>query len=314
MVHLAGPSRNPLPAPAEAGACARSRQRATASGGAQPVSALRPEALVAPDIGAFLDGFVHTLYTYGVRIRTSATMARPTKQQRHPDLRHAITRAAWQQIATAGASALSLRAIARALSISAPAIYHYFPDRDALVTALIIEAYTSFSDHQHAAYRALGDDDGVGRLRATGLAYRQWALAHPQHYQLIFGAPIPGYHAPPTVIPAATQALRPLLGVVETLRRLGLLRSAGVPLPPSVVGLAGAPPLQFDACAIESLGVALLIWSRVHGLVSLELGGQLPLGGITGGELYRHELDAIERQFIGADRDAAAPGQRGDSA
>lgn len=227
-------------------------------------------------------------------------MARPTKQQRHPDLRHAITRAAWQQIATAGASALSLRAIARALSISAPAIYHYFPDRDALVTALIIEAYTSFSDHQRAACVAHGEDDGIGRLRATGLAYRQWALAHPQHYQLIFGAPIPGYHAPPTVIPAAAQALQPLLSAVETLRRLGQLRPADIPQPEPGAGATIAATQRAGGCAIEALGVALLIWSRVHGLVSLELGGQLPPGGITAGDLYQYELAAIERQFIDA--------------
>ncbi len=208
-------------------------------------------------------------------------------------------RTAWQQIATSGAAALSLRAIARELGISAPAIYHYVPDRDALVTALVIEAYTSFSDHQHAACDALPEDDSIGRLRATGQAYRQWALEHPQHYQLIFGAPIPGYHAPATVIPAAAQALRPLLGVVETLRRRGRLRPGHVPLPAPGTSAHCTSLQHLDGCAPESLGVALVIWARVHGIVSLELGGQLPPGGFTGGDLHRRELEAIEHEFFG---------------
>ena len=75
-------------------------------------------------------------------------MARPIKKQQIPNLQEAIKETAWKLIAEFGAPALSLRAIARALSITAPAIYNYFPDRDALVTALTIDAFTSFGDFQ----------------------------------------------------------------------------------------------------------------------------------------------------------------------
>src|SRR5512134_2138169 len=117
-------------------------------------------------------------------------MVRPVKKKQIPHLQEAIKETAWKQIAELGAPALSLRAIARELKITAPAIYNYFPDRDALVTALIIDAFTSFGDRQLQARDSLPVDDLSGRMKAIGIAYRVWAHKYPQRYQLIFGTPI----------------------------------------------------------------------------------------------------------------------------
>src|SRR5688572_31739720 len=107
-------------------------------------------------------------------------MARPIKKKQIPNIQEAIKEAAWKQIAEYGAPALSLRAIARELKITAPAIYNYFSDRDALVTALIIDAFTSFGDWQLEARDSVRADDLSGQLKAIGLAYRNWAHAYPQ--------------------------------------------------------------------------------------------------------------------------------------
>ena len=123
-------------------------------------------------------------------------MVRPTKKKQIANLQEAIKETAWKQIAEFGAPALSLRAIARELKISAPAIYNYFPDRDALVTALVIDAFTSFGDSQITARDSLPEEDLIGRFRAIGVAYRNWAHTYPQRYQLLFGTPIPGYETP----------------------------------------------------------------------------------------------------------------------
>src|SRR4026208_245920 len=123
-------------------------------------------------------------------------MVRPIKRKQIPNLQEAIKEVAWKQIAEYGAPALSLRAIARELKITAPAIYNYFPDRDALVTALIIDAYKSFGDSQLEARDAIHRSDVQGQMKAIGIAYRTWALTYPQRYQLIFGTPIPGYEGP----------------------------------------------------------------------------------------------------------------------
>ena len=111
-------------------------------------------------------------------------MVRPVKKKQIPNLDEAIKETAWKQITELGAPALSLRAIARELKITAPAIYNYFPDRDALVTALIIDAFTSFGDSQLEARDSVDKNDHAGRVRAIGIAYRNWAHAYPQRYHL----------------------------------------------------------------------------------------------------------------------------------
>ena len=123
-------------------------------------------------------------------------MVRPTLKKQIPNLQEAIKETAWKQIAEFGAPALSLRAIARELKITAPAIYNYFPRRDDLVTALIVDAYTSLGDSQKSALETMSKKDSATRFSALGIAYRDWAVTYPQRYQLIFGTPIPNYDAP----------------------------------------------------------------------------------------------------------------------
>lgn len=227
-------------------------------------------------------------------------MVRPTKKKQIPNLQDAIKETAWKQIAEFGAPALSLRAIARELKITAPAIYNYFADRDALVTALIIDAYTSFGDRQFAARDAVPEGETVARLRAIGMAYRQWAVEYPQRYQLIFGTPIPGYEAPMMeVLPSAARSLGALVSVMDDLRAQSMLNAENFPSVQSEYeaqfeiwkGYAG----NYD---IFSLSVAMLVWSRVHGLVSLEIAGNMPPFGVDGAALYHYEIESIIHQFI----------------
>ena len=227
-------------------------------------------------------------------------MVRPIKNKQIPNLQEAIKEIAWKQIAKYGASALSLRAIARELKITAPAIYNYFPDRDALVTALIIDAYTSFGDWQLEARDSLLADDPREKLEAIGLAYRNWAHAYPQRYQLIFGAPIAGYKAPAEkVFPSSARSISALFSVVEEIRAAGKLSADSVPR------VNEAYRVYYDQWRTYvgevnplSLFVAMIIWARVHGIVSLEIQGNLPPFGEKGDALYLFELDSNTRQFI----------------
>jgi AcrR family transcriptional regulator len=227
-------------------------------------------------------------------------MVRPVKKNQIPHLQEAIKETAWKQIAESGAPALSLRAIARELKITAPAIYNYFPDRDALVTALIIDAFTSFGDWQLEARDSIPEDDLTGRMEAIGLAYRDWAHAYPQRYQLIFGTPIPGYKGPvEKIFPSSARSLSALVSVVEGLRLAGKLTVASFPKVRSDYKYSFEMWKTYGGNAdILSLSVAMVIWARVHGIVSLELGGNLPPFGPKGDALYRYELQSIYQQFI----------------
>ena len=227
-------------------------------------------------------------------------MARPVKKKQIPQLQDAIKETAWKQIAEFGAPALSLRAIARELKITAPAIYNYFPDRDALVTALIIDAYTSFGDWQIEARESVSMDDLAAQLKATGLAYRNWAHTYPQRYQLIFGTPIPGYQAPmQKVFPSSARSISALFHVVESIRVAGKLNMDSVPAIQDEYKVHYAPwQTYFSDIHPISIYAAMLIWARVHGIVSLEIQGNLPPFGKKGDALYLFELKTTASQFI----------------
>ena len=227
-------------------------------------------------------------------------MVRPVKNKQIPNLQEAIIETAWKQIAQFGAPALSLRRIARELKITAPAIYNYFPDRDALVTALIIDAFTSFGDSQLEARDSMPAKDLVGRFKAIGLAYRKWAHAYPQRYQLLFGTPIPGYEYPvEKVFPSSARSITALFSVVESFRAAGKLT------PDTFPTIKKEYQAHFDLWRSQigdvhplSHFVAMVIWARVHGIVSLEIQGNLPPFGNSGDELYLYEIDSIAKQFV----------------
>ncbi len=227
-------------------------------------------------------------------------MPRPHRTAQAANLPEAIKATAWQQIAESGAANLSLRAIAQALGITAPAIYNYYPRRDDLITALIIDAYTSFGDSQLAARDQVSASDPAGRLHAIGVAYRGWALAYPQRYQLIFGAPLPGYAAPAEqILPAAARSISALVSVVEAFRQAGRLRDTGFPpiTPGCEATLATWKAYSGEAHSM-SVGVAIYIWSCVHGMVSLEIAGMLPPFGPAGDTLYAYGLASLLLKFV----------------
>lgn len=224
---------------------------------------------------------------------------RPRRADRHPDLQSAILETAWQQIAEAGAPALSLRAIARQLKITAPSIYNYFPSRDHLVTALIVQAFNSLAAAQEAALEEQAGAGLAGGLSALGLAYRRWAVDHPQRYQLIFGTPIPHYHAPPEVtVPAAARALVPLTRTLQQLSAAGMLRTENLaPMSAQLRSMLQAWQEFEGGSDLEVLYLALVIWSRVHGLVTLEIGNQLPAFIVEPAGLFQREIDTIVKQY-----------------
>jgi AcrR family transcriptional regulator len=204
-------------------------------------------------------------------------MVRPKRSEQH-DLQTAIKDTAWKQAAENGAASLSLRAIARELGITAPAIYNYYPRRDDLVTALIVDAFTSLGDTLERDDRAVAQDQFAARLAAVGYAYRQWALDYPQRYNLIFGTPITGYAAPLEITrPAAARGLDILVGIIDQARIAGKVNLPDRDIPePLGTQIAGWRQAVNGAADIRSYALALIMWTRVHGVVSLELYRQFP--------------------------------------
>jgi AcrR family transcriptional regulator len=226
---------------------------------------------------------------------------RPKGRTPSSNLKMRIIDAAWDQIALEGAAALSLRAIARSLEIAAPSIYNHFSDRDALVTELIVAAFTSFSDFQEKAISTIPETDHAKRLFALGTAYREWAVNYPERYQLIFGTPIAGYVASiPTTMPSSSRSLSFLIGVLSNAQSDGNLRVDHInELPLNVIAMLSKwRDDQLLDVRIEILFLSITIWARVHGMVSLELGNQYPTFITHAGEIFQRELENIILQTI----------------
>jgi len=193
---------------------------------------------------------------------------RPRREEKHPDLFTAIKDSAWKQIAEFGAPALNLRAIARDLGIAAPSIYNYFLSRDNLVTMLIVDAYNSLAEAQEATLETNASASLSIKLFSLGIAYRDWSVTFPQRYQLIFGTPIPNYHAPDDVTTAAaTRALVPLIKVIQDLQKEKTLRTERLAgMSPKLESMLKSWQEVEGSSDIEALYLAIVIWSRVHGL------------------------------------------------
>jgi AcrR family transcriptional regulator len=205
-----------------------------------------------------------------------------------------IKEIARRRMAEQGTAAISLRAIAREMGMSAPGLYRYFASRDDLITALILDDYNALADAIESARDALASEAYADRLYAAFIAYRDWALAHPVNYQLILGNPIPGYHAPiEATLPAARRTMKIFVGLLEGAWLAGQaqLPPQYAELPPELAGrLVGWS--EYDGYHVPpgALALTLATWGKIHGLISLELFGHV--GPIIGdaGQMYRFEV------------------------
>ena len=184
-----------------------------------------------------------------------------------------------RQLAEDGAPGLSLRAVTRSLGMASSAIYRYFPSRDDLLTALIVDAYDAVGAAAEKADRRCAPSDFGGRWRAVGLAVRTWAVAHPHEYALVYGSPVPGYRAPDDTVGPATRVTLVLAGIVDGASRAGVLIEPG--------GLRRPPVLDPDAAEqVRRLGDqvmptvpdevvvrAVIAWTQLFGMISFELFG-----------------------------------------
>ncbi|MGQ4389393.1 TetR/AcrR family transcriptional regulator [Streptomyces sp. SAS_270] len=208
-------------------------------------------------------------------------------------VRQEVKTAALQQLATGGPEALSLNAIAKQLGMTGPALYRYFANRDSLLTELVIDAYGELAATLgRAADEVAGD--ATARLTAVAQAYRDWALAEPHRYRLLFRAPLPGYDAQSTRLVEASQpAMNVVLNVAAALTR------PGPPVPDDSADQFHAWMKRRD---VEHVSAAVasrstLLWAHLHGLVSLEIEGNFTSMGIDPAPLYAADLHDFIRSL-----------------
>jgi len=196
----------------------------------------------------------------------------------------ALLASARDQLVREGAAGLSLRAVARELGVASSAVYRYVPSRDALLTLLIVEAYDEVGDVVEAAAaqaRAAGATPAATWL-AVARAFRGWAVAQPQSFELLYGTPVRGYAAPEDTVAPAMRLWGVIVSVLVEAMGDGSLRPGAAPVDPSglvtdaVWGFAGtsgpdAVPPEHAQAVVRSMS----LFAVLVGAVTAELFGHL---------------------------------------
>ncbi len=240
----------------------------------------------------------------------SPVKASPTARERaRAELTREIKEEARRQLAETGAHGLSLRAVARELGMVSSALYRYFPSRDDLLTALIIDAYDALGQVAETAIAA----SARPRVRwlAACHAIRGWALAHPYEYALIYGSPVPGYRAPQATVGPASRVPLAFMSVLRDAVADGEMPAGGdgaVAGP----GLGGA--LADQAAVIAALATApgapavpaevvvraVIAWTQLFGMISFELFGQFVGSFAPADALFEYAVAQLAA-FVGLD-------------
>jgi AcrR family transcriptional regulator len=201
--------------------------------------------------------------------------------------RDEIKAAAWRQLAEHGVEGLSVNAIAKELGMTGPALYRYITSRDELLADLVVDAWNALADAVERAAEETAGASAARRLGAIGLAYRAWAMAQPHRYRLAVQTRLGSEGFPAT--PAAQRSWVVILDAIEDLPEARRPKRA---LPADLRA-------QLDAWTELRRGQprspdillrGVVFWSRLHGLIILELDRHLAAMQLDAELLYRTEL------------------------
>jgi AcrR family transcriptional regulator len=183
--------------------------------------------------------------------RKTATVRRDSYH--HGDLKRALTSAALSLVAEKGPKGFTLTEAARRAGVSAAAPYRHFADKAELLAAVAEQGFREL----HVDLTAAADvaSDPRARVIELGRAYVRWAVAHPERYQVMFGADVVKADHPSLGV-AAERAFGDLLDAITRCQQAGIV--------------SGQDPRE----------IAAPLWSLVHGVASLAIGGELRSVGI----------------------------------
>ncbi|WP_347133469.1 TetR/AcrR family transcriptional regulator [Mycobacterium sp. DL] len=180
-----------------------------------------------------------------------------------------------QHLITEGAAGLSLRAIARDLGMVSSAVYRYVASRDELLTLLLVDAYTDLADTVERA-RDGAPHQARARITEMSRAARRWAIAQPANWALLYGSPVPGYHAPrERTVGPGTRVVGALLTVVDEGVAAGEIPDVEHTVPQGLSMDFEGLRAEFSITAGDAVVArSLTLWAALVGAISLEVFGQ----------------------------------------
>lgn len=225
------------------------------------------------------------------------TTVRPTRrEERREQTVREIKQLAMDQIAAGGPDAVSLSGIVREMSMSPAAVYRYFASRDALLADLIVDSYNDLADSLVALEP--GTSTPREHLDAVLRQMRDWALTNPNAYRLIFQTNIGSGQdfAIERTIPASSRSMTVLIGALAaaTADNDSSTDTGAKGDTADTAIRTWAERSGLSAFSDDLLLLALLTWTRLHGIVSLEIGGHLDATGVGATVLFEAEMSAIQ--------------------
>jgi AcrR family transcriptional regulator len=214
-----------------------------------------------------------------------------------------------------GPQGLTLRAIAREMGMSAPALYRYFPSREELLDGLIEDLYGELSDAMEAARDAEPEGDVPARLLAVSRAFRGWAVEHRREFALLFGSPLEGVDRSHLVEADDADAAgeeseepKPRFGTIfaALVAQAYLTRPFPIPaddeidpaLRPQLNAWCRKFPVQLPDGVTQ---VFLSAWIRLYGIVSMEVFGHLGFALHDVEPMFEAEMRDVAGMFGMAD-------------
>ncbi len=216
------------------------------------------------------------------RRRAAPSRTPQPRPYHHGDLRRALIEAGFRLVEERGVEQLSMREAARRAGVSPGAPFRHFESREALMTAVAIEAQRRFRAEIDAALREAPSGDPLARLRAFGIAYLRWAMRNPAHFEIISSGRLFNYDKSADLLRDNAE----LIGTVE--RTLKEASAKGQ------LRLADLTHVQIAARAL------------VYGFARMNIDGHFPRWGVAAGEA-ESTAEAIVDVFI--DGIAKRPGR-----
>jgi AcrR family transcriptional regulator len=211
------------------------------------------------------------------------------------------------QLAGAGPAGISMRAIARHLAITATAVHYYFPSRQALLDALIIDGFTSLAEALRATCEGAGPRPPGEQWLAVCQAHRTWALGHQAEYLLLYGHD--GACAVKQRNPQVEQAFSSVVNVLFSIMRAAVAADEidteriEAATPASLRGQLATWGDENDGggdLPDGALAACMITYAQLHGAITLELLGHVPSALADHGALFDlemvHAYAALRRQ------------------
>jgi AcrR family transcriptional regulator len=218
------------------------------------------------------------------------------RQESRDRIERQIVELGRRQLVTAGAAGLSVRAIARELGMVSSAVYRYVASRDDLLTLLLVDAYTELADGVDAARAATSSAAWTEQLVAMARAARQWAITQPASWALLYGSPVPGYHAPAELtVGPGTRVVGALFGVVASGVAAGDVPMLNIEVGQSVSADFDAIRAEFAFSGDDTaMARCFLLWAALVGAIGLEVFGQYGVDTLSNpGAVFDLQLELL---------------------